>query len=122
MRAEYLEGSGPMRVEHSGLTQEETLVSQGEVENVSVGDSVEAGEPQDAVDDESVASDPGTEYQTVDDGRQNQHKGGHRDTISFPTVSLVQTVTGVGTEIELFLHFQWDVCQVHLVLLFSVVK
>ena len=60
--------------------------------------------------------------QTVDDGRQNQHKGGHRDTISFPTVSLVQTVTGVGTEIELFLHFQWDVCQVHLVLLFSVVK
>ena len=70
-------GEGPATSHHRGDQQreaeQECLVSQGEVENVSVGHSVEAGEPEDAVDDEGVASDPGTEYQRVNDGSEDQN-------------------------------------------------
>ena len=65
------------------ITQEKTHVCNGKIENVGVGDGVEAGEPGDHVDDETVAHDPDQEDEDVDEedqGREalRQRRGGER--------------------------------------------
>ena len=56
------------------ITYQEALVSNGEVENVSVCDSVEAGISQDHVNDQRITKDPSTEYETIHYLSQNQNK------------------------------------------------
>ena len=61
-----------MLTEAEALTKEEAHVCDGKVEDVGVGDGVQAGEPGDHEYDEAVTDDPGQEDDDVDEDDQDE--------------------------------------------------